>query len=257
MKLLTLFIFFASTLTYAEVATIEMSNVNVNVIYQHHPTVSIELPHGTRLAELLFDSRLPENIYWRSAQISNKAYQDKILADKNILLSDLKALQVQWMLDGDKGSWVQSSQQLLLELDRLDVTGRLSISLDPAVNRAQSDKNPLLVGNYTLFVAPRSQSIYFMGLINGQALQPIREGAGLADYWKSYSLLAGADLAQAYLIQPSADIIQVPVASWNKLHREPMAGATLFVGFDKEILPAKYKNINNRIANLIANRIPE
>ncbi|WP_423856463.1 capsule biosynthesis GfcC family protein [Aeromonas veronii] len=34
----------------------------------------------------------------------------------------------------------------------------------------------------------------------------------------------GADSAHLLLIQPTGDIEMVPVAVWNKLHREPMAG---------------------------------
>ncbi|CAJ1820186.1 capsule biosynthesis GfcC family protein [Aeromonas jandaei] len=251
-------IFLALIFPITNVYSIESDRqVVANVVYSNRSIATVKLFSGARLADLLFSSKLPSNIYWRTAQISNPEYHARIMADKMTLLSDLKALQVQWMRDGDMGEWVQSSQQLLVEIDRLDVSGRLPILLDPVVNRAHEDKNPMLLGDYTLFISNRSQFIYFTGLINGASRQPLIEGAGLADYWQEYSLLAGADLAQAYLIQPTGEVSLVPVATWNQLHREPMAGATLFVGFDTALLPAKYKNLNLRIANLLANRIPE
>ncbi|WP_429232765.1 capsule biosynthesis GfcC family protein [Aeromonas salmonicida] len=233
------------------------SQVNINVVHSNHSVSIIKLPLGARFSDFLLSSQLPSDIYWRSAQISNRQNHAKIMADKITLLNDLKALQVQWMRNGDMGAWVQSSQQIIIEIDRINVTGRLPIVIDPVINRSHEDKNPILSGDYTLFTSPRSQFIYFTGLINGASRQLLREGAGLADYWQAYSLLAGADLAQAYLIQPTGEVSLVPVAVWNQLHREPMAGATLFVGFDTDLLPAKYKNLNLRIANLLANRIPE
>lgn len=253
MKLKTLFALLLPAIT---VHSAEPGS-QVNVVYSNHLVATVKLLSGARLADLLVSSQLPSETYWRSAQISHPQSHANIISDKINLLNDLKALQVQWMRDGNMGALVQSSQQLLIEIDRLNVTGRLPITIDPVINRAHEDKNPLLSGEYTMFISPRSQFIYFTGLINGVSRQLLREGAGLADYWQAYSLLAGADLAQAYLIQPTGEVSLVPVAVWNQLHREPMAGATLFVGFDTDLLPAKYKNLNLRIANLLANRIPE
>ncbi|MEV3841751.1 capsule biosynthesis GfcC family protein [Aeromonas veronii] len=230
---------------------------NVNVIFERHATAKIELHDGARLADLLFNIQLPKDIYWRTAQIANEKTITAFQATKEQLLQDLKALQVSWMREGDKGALIQSTQQLLQELDKIPVSGRLSIALDPAKSRIDPNSNPLLKGQYTLFLASRPDFIYFVGLINGRSKQPLQPGASLASYWQDYRLLAGAAQYEAFLIQPDGSISRVPVANWNKLHREPMAGATLFVGFDPQIIPEQYKDINIRIANLIANRVPE
>ena len=197
------------------------------------------------------------DIYWRTAQIANEKTIAEFQATKEKLLKDLKALQVFWMRDGDKGALIQSTQQLLQELDRIHISGRLPVLLDPAKTRVDPEANPLLKGNYTLFVALRPDFIYFVGLINGRSKQPLQSGASLADYWQGYSLLAGAEPSEAFLIQPDSTISRVPVANWNQLHREPMAGATLFVGLNPDVLPEQYRDINIRIASLLANRVPE
>ena len=234
-----------------------LAQADVNVIFERHATAKIELHDGARLADLLFNVKLPNNIYWRTAQIANEKTIAAFQVTKEQLLKDLKALQVFWMREGDKGALIQSTQQLLQELDRIPISGRLPVLLDPAKTRVDPEGNPLLKGNYTLFVAPRPDFIYFVGLINGRSKQPLRPGASLASYWQDYRLLAGAAQHEAFLIQPDGAISRVPVANWNKLHREPMAGATLFVGFDPQIIPEQYKDINIRIANLLANRVPE
>jgi len=234
-----------------------LAQADINVVFERHSTANIELPDGARLADLLFNSRLPDDIYWRTAQIANPRTMTAIQATKEQLLKDLKSLQIFWMRVGDQGALIQSTQQLLQELDKIPVSGRLPVVLDPAKTRVDPDGNPLLQGHYTLFVTSRPDFIYFVGLINGRSKQPLQSGAGLADYWLGYHLLAGAEQSEAFLIQPDGIISRVPVANWNKQHREPMAGATLFVGFAPKVLPAQYKDINIRIANLLANRVPE
>ncbi|TNJ25246.1 hypothetical protein CF111_04535 [Aeromonas sobria] len=234
-----------------------LAQADVDVFFERHSTAKIEFHDGARLADMLFNVQLPGDIYWRTAQIANEKTITAFQATKEQLLKDLKALQVFWMREGDKGVLIQSTQQLLQELDKIPVSGRLSIALDPAKSRIDPHCNPLLKGHYTLFVASRPDYIYFVGLINGRSKQPLQPGASLASYWQDYRLLAGSAQHEAFLIQPDGSIGRVPVTNWNKLHREPMAGATLFVGFDPQILPEQYKDINIRIANLIANRVPE
>lgn len=233
------------------------SQTDIDVVFERHSTASIELHDGARLADLLFNARLSKDIYWRTAQIANANTMAKIRTTKETLLKDLKALQVFWMKGGDQGALIQSTQQLLRELDKIPVSGRLPVVLDPARARVDPNGNPLLEGHYTLFISSRPDFIYFVGLINGRSKQSLQSGAGLADYWTGYSLLAGAEQSEAFLIQPDGTIRHVPVANWNKLHREPMAGATLFIGFDPKVLPEQYGDINVRIANLLSNRVPE
>lgn len=228
----------------------------VQLIYEGEEKRLVIFDAGADLAQLLHHPLLPNDIYWRNAKISTPELVNIALEEKDRLLKDLKNLQINWMRK-QEGGLVQSSQQLLRELDKLSVSGHVPIMLDPDLSRISLVNNPVLSGDYILFMAPRSFSINIIGLINGASVQPLIAGAGLEDYWSGYSLLPGADPAEVYLIQPTGEISQVPVAQWNLLHREPMAGATIFVGFSKNILPPEYHNINLRIASLISERIPK
>ena len=181
-------------LTIGLIPFFALAQADVNVIFERHATAKIELHDGARLADLLFNVQLPDDIYWRTAQIANEKTIAEFQMAKEQLLKDIKALQVLWMRAGDKGSLIQSTQQLLQELDKVPVSGRLSIALDPAKSRIDPHGNPLLKGNYTLFLASRPDFIYFVGLINGRSKQPLQPGASLASYWQDYRLLAGAAL---------------------------------------------------------------
>ncbi|MGL5948004.1 MAG: capsule biosynthesis GfcC family protein [Aeromonas sp.] len=226
--------------------------------------VQIVLNEGAAVSDLLATPEvqaLADQVDWSRARLSTAALDAQALAQKSALLKRLKALQVAWMRETGSGGLVQSSQQLLQELDRVKVLGRAPLALDPLLNRLSpvgtAGKNPLLSGDYQLWLAPRATQLHMLGLINGPATLPISPGQGLAHYWQAHQLLAGADLGQAYLIQPNGAIALLPVASWNERHREPMPGATLFIGFKPSVLPAEYHDINQQIAELLAHRMPE
>lgn len=132
----------------------------------------------------------------------------------------------------------------------------MPITLDPyQVLRSKTD-NPRLDGQYQLYLASRASKIALFGLISALPnlpLEPIWRRPILA----TKCLATGADTAYVWLIQPTGNIEKVPVAVWNKLHREPMHGATLLVGFDESQLPTRFEGINRRIAEIIANKVPE
>lgn len=245
--LLSLLLGYAPFIHADSVTQVFVSNVNQS---------TISLADSQRLEQLLNDPRLPDHIYWPAAIISSPAQDYLIQQKKEQVLRDLKSLQVFWMRD-HQGGLVQTTQQLLRELDQLDVAGRIKITLDPDLSRIEPVNNPRLSGKYSLFISDRPSRLYLLGLINSRKSLPHQFAKGLDEYWQGHSLLPGANQGEVYLIQPDGSIDLSPVAVWNQYHIEPMPGATLFAGFDPTLLPARFKNINLRIAELIANRIPE
>lgn len=232
------------------------ANSITQVLVNNTHQAQVSLLDTQRLEFLLNDPSLPSDIYWPTAIISSPTEEHLAQQTKERLLGDLKSLQVIWMRD-HQGGLVQATQQLLRELDQLAITGRINIKLDPDLSRIEPINNPRLAGKYSLYVSSRSSNFYFMGLINSRKSLTHEHGKGLAEYWQGHSLLPGANPGEVYLIQSDGHIQLSPVAVWNEYHIEPMPGATLFAGFDPELLPAKFKNINLRIAEIIANRIPE
>ena len=49
-----------------------LAQADVEVIFERHSTVKIEFHDGASLADLLFNVKLPKDIYWRTAQIANE-----------------------------------------------------------------------------------------------------------------------------------------------------------------------------------------
>lgn len=238
------------------ISIVSHASVHVQLFEEGVKTVQLSLPDNSRLSDLLHDEHLPPAIYWRSAQLTNSSRMDAANSEKTSLISELDALRNYWH-DLRENDLAMSAQKLMDDISTISVSGHFSLDIDPDLSRIDTAHNPLLKGNYVFFVAARKSWLNLVGLTSSDRRQGLYPGVGVSEYWQGYHLLPGADPAFVYLIQPTAEVELVPVAIWNRVHREPMAGATIFIGFDPDILPHEYKNINERIAKLITNRIPK
>ncbi|WP_321150395.1 capsule biosynthesis GfcC family protein [Aeromonas jandaei] len=232
-----------------------LADTSVSIYYQGRPQDPITLSEGARLDALLRNKLLPSPIYWRSAQITTPARQREFELKQAAVIRELDSLASIWRSEGEARR-ASSAARLAHQLEGITVTGRLPVIVDPDNAQRTPQDNPRLEGNYRLFVAARQPQVAMFGLMEALPTLPLKPGAGVDEYWKRDALLEGADSAHLLLIQPTGDIEMVPVAVWNKLHREPMAGAALLVGFDPDLLPSSFTGINQRIAEIIANRVP-
>ena len=232
------------------------ASVNVSLFENGTATGSLALPDSSRLSDLLHDERLPPDIYWRSAQLTNMERMNASEAERKSLVSELISLKESWN-SVQRMDLAASTQKLIDDLSRGSVSGHFNLEIDPDLSRIDKASNPLLKGDYILFFSARKPYLNLIGLTESSNQQGLYPGVGIHEYWQGYHLLPGADPAFIYMIQPTGKVDVVPVAIWNRLHREPMAGATLFIGFDPDILPPDHKSINARIAKLMTNRIPQ
>lgn len=238
------------------ISMVSHASVHVQLFEDGVMTDQLSLPDNSRLSDLLHDEHVPSEIYWRSAQLTNTSRMEASNSEKTSLMGELDALRDYWR-GARKNDLAMSVQKLIDDISTISVSGHFSLGIDPDLSRVDTAYNPPLKGNYVFFVAARKPWLNLIGLTTSDSRQGLYPGVGVSEYWQGYHLLPGADPAVVYLIQPTAEIELVPVAIWNRLHREPMAGATIFIGFDPDILPHEYKNINERIAKLITNRIPQ
>ena len=218
--------------------------------------IRIQLADGARLAQLV--TQLPGTImgevYWPASRISMPALDAQMQQEQ----ADLVAALQQMMLSAEsqhQPELAYNSRMVLQLLSSLTVAGRLDAQLDPDWVRIRSELNPPLAGNYRLWLARRHPVVELYGLVSGADEVPLRPGQGVDAYLNSREFFSGADREWVYLCQPNGQVQRVPVAYWNRLHREPMPGAALFVGFAEDALPTNLADLNRRIATLIAARI--
>ena len=216
----------------------------------------VQLADGARLEQLV--TQLPgvsgTDIYWSASRISSPALDVQMQQEQAALVATLQ----QMMLSAEsqhQPELAYNSRMLVQLVSSLTVAGRLDAPLDPDWVRIRSDLNPPLAGNYRLWLARRHPVVQLYGLSSGPDEVPLRPGQGVDAYLNSRELFSGADREWVYLCQPNGQVQRVPVAYWNRLHREPMPGAALFVGFAEDALPTKLADLNRRIATLIAARI--
>lgn len=232
------------------------ASVNVSLFENGTATGSLALPDSSRLSDILHDERLAPDIYWRSAQLTNIERMNASEVEKKSLVSELRSLRDSWN-SIQRPDLAASTQKLIDDLSKVSVSGRFNLEIDPDLSRIDKASNPRLKGDYILFFSIRKPYLNLIGLTESSHQQGLYPGVGIHEYWQGYHLLPGADPAFIYLVQPTGKVDVVPVAIWNRLHREPMAGATLFIGFDPDLLPQEYRSINARIAKLMTNRIPQ
>ena len=230
--------------------------VEVQLAGEGIKSTRIQLADGARLEQLV--TQLPGatagEVYWPASRISTPALDAQMQQDQAALVATLQ----QMMLSAEsqhQPELAYNSRMVLQLLSSLTVAGRLDAQLDPDWVRIRSELNPPLAGNYRLWLARRHPVVEFYGLVSGPDVVPLQPGQGVDAYLNSRELFSGADREWVYLCQPDGQVHRVPVAYWNRLHREPMPGAALFIGFAEDVLPPHHADLNRRIATLIAARI--
>lgn len=227
----------------------------LHVVYQQQPIATITHTNGARLDEFYIKVPFPENVDWQSALISNSAEQKQFELIAQQLQAKLTKLEALWVQQNEI-NLAQSVRQLKRELFQLPLAGRIHAQLDPDRFRLSTTLNRPLIGEYTLYIVPHRQIIHLVGLINSKASEPLHSGWSIEQY-ASESRLAGADSSYGYLIAPNGEWQKVPLAYWNKQHIEPASSSTLFIGLDPALLPENMADLNELIAEFIANRIPQ
>ncbi len=234
-----------------------MADVSVSIWWQGQLKAALTHPQSMLLSDALLSSAVSQyNSYWPVAHISTPARQKDMEYQQQVVLKDLSLLTTYWQ-QHDEDELAHGALQLHQQLQQLQLTGRFEMPVDPDISLAPSGINPVLQGDYQLYLAPRRSQIYLVGLIGHPGEGPVLPAAGLREYWKKLDLLSGSDDTGAYLISPSGKSEWIPVAIWNERHVEAMPGATLFVGFAPSVLPEQYQDLNTRILTLLANRIPK
>lgn len=234
-----------------------MADVSVSIWWQGQPKEALTHPQSMFLSEALLSSAVSQyDNYWPVVHISTSARQKDVEYQQQALLKDLTLLAKYWQLH-DEDELAHSALQLHQQLQLLHLTGRFELPVDPDISLVPAGVNPVLQGDYQLYLAPRRPQIYLAGLIGHPGERPVLPAAGLREYWKKLDLLSGSDDTGAYLIAPSGKPEWIPVAIWNERHVEAMPGATLFVGFAPSVLPEQYQDLNKRMLTLLANRMPK
>jgi hypothetical protein len=215
---------------------------------------SFQLPDNSRLEIALAKIDHPQLVYWPASRITN-AEQDRLITQEQQSVQQALSSVLLTAEQFHDSELAYNSRLMLQLVSQLTVAGRLNVNLDPDWVRIRTEANPLLVGKYRILLGLHQPQVRIYGLIAGPTDVPLLHGQGVASYLEGRAIFEGAESRSVFLCQPDGRVQQVPIAYWNKKHREPMPGAALLVGFAEGSLPERYADLNVRIAKLIAARI--
>lgn len=216
---------------------------------------TLTLPDQARLDTLLAEPGLPA---WASqySRISTPALDAQQQATQQHIITTLQRMADDKNLDVT----IQTDARLLIQqLAGLKVAGRLPATLDRDQIRIRPTDNPALAGEYHLYLASRPQqnTVNLYGLNQGLSQVTLNVGNSVADLLVNQTFPSHAEQNFVYLCQPTGEVTAVSVAYWNKLHREAMPSAALYIGFDESDSSYDFHALNKSIAALIAARIAE
>lgn len=207
---------------------------------------------ASTLAQLVTAPSLMSNTWWPGAIIATPAATARALQEQQQVLEQLTRWEL--MADDRQRTTVRAVRE---QLQKMQITGRQFVSLDPDVVRTAEGANPRLEGVYTLYTFPRAQTVTVLGAVSNGGEQPWRPGTSVGDYLQSCSRLPGADKNEVAIIHPDGRIESAPVAYWNARHREAEPGSLLWVGFSPAMLPEAFRPLNQQIQSLLTKRVAQ
>ncbi|RXJ72984.1 hypothetical protein CS022_13005 [Veronia nyctiphanis] len=198
------------------------------------------LPHQSSFvfwpASGLFDLSKSAKLNEQRKEIQNVLYQ---AAKQEQRKSDTLAL------EQDAAQWEKSSF-----LSRVPLT----VNFDQA--RLGPLENPLLTGNFLLYLPSRPQQIQVFGPVAGKRTitwQPGQSLDDIVDASKPIGHLSDRDFAK--VISPGGQVSTFGIAYWNKEDVLLVPGSAVF--FPYSIFSDGDNNVNSKIVELLSNRLAQ
>ncbi|MDV5172144.1 capsule biosynthesis GfcC family protein [Photobacterium rosenbergii] len=127
------------------------------------------------------------------------------------------------------------------------------IPLDYDAIRLNKKLNPLLRGEYHLYLANRPNDVLVIGATQKPTAIRWQPRLSAKQYLDNTALIDNHQKDYAVVIQPDGTAEQHPIAYWNRDHRDVAPGATIFIGYGD--LPSDYKSLNQEMINLLRNKV--
>lgn len=217
---------------------------------------TVHFNNNARLLNVFDSIKLDGDVNWESAQIENEKSVSEITKNKEELDKKTHDLELLWLNDGRKQKELTALRVLLRDINAITIAGAIKSELEPDRIRVKLEYNLPLVGRYKLYTNKDFTHVYINGLINTNQLTTLKDGYFVSDYIDKTKLNDCADNNEVYVISARHGWKKVKIAYWNGDKIEPYPGETIFVGFNSDLLPDEFKELNDMIANYLVNRMP-
>ncbi|ENM3814776.1 capsule biosynthesis GfcC family protein [Vibrio paracholerae] len=156
---------------------------------------------------------------------------------------------------------VTSWQQLRNELRKRNFAKRALIPLDPDVIRTVSGHNPLLNGEFALYLPylSDSQTVTVLGAVHHSEPQKWKAHYSARDYVQQAKWI-NTTLGELTIIQPNGEVQTHSVGYWNAHPRTVLPGAIIYVPFTTTLFSSinrtELKHINQQVVELLRHQLP-
>ena len=209
-----------------------------------------------RLSDVVVAANKSNELYWPAASFHSLdlAQNVELEQKKQQLLAKLADLRFFFQQEGET-NLASSVTKLSDEIASFQYSKKIFLPLDPDVVRTKVSLNPLVdPGHYLLIVTSRPEKVAVYGMAQ-QQITPLLNASPVSDYLKNVSLLPGASSSFVYVILPSAKPLIAKTGLWNRTNQAVPPGAALYIPLEQRYLPSQFKEINDEIAELLANKV--
>ncbi|MCO7030113.1 capsule biosynthesis GfcC family protein [Vibrio paracholerae] len=152
-------------------------------------------------------------------------------------------------------------QQLRNELRKRNFAKRAFIPLDPDVIRTVSGHNPLLNGEFALYLPylSDSQTVTVLGAVHHSEPQPWKATLSARDYAQQAKWI-NSTLGELTVIQPTGEVQTHPIGYWNAKPLTILPGAMIYVPFTTSLFSSidhtTLEHINQQVVELLRHQLP-
>ncbi len=233
----------ASTVAFPSVAqditqsiTTESHPLTVTLVNQH---VALNYPAATRLDVILRDSQkqLGDIPYYLGAKLVSTSQQAKVQSKYQHVITQLDKLAT------------PQAKMVKQQLNQFQFVGRELLELDYDKIRLKEPKNPLLHGQYQLYLTGATNTllhkVWLLGLITEPKQIELLPNQDLDIYLEQINAFDEAETKRPFVIQPDGKIKQPNISYWKPERVYLASQAMVFIGFETQAV------LNQDIANLL------
>ena len=218
---------------------------------------SYEFEGPVRLQEVLADAEskgVLADAYWPLVRLVKADEQNKIEQQRSQVLVQLAELESYWQSRKETKK-AESAALLRGQVKNWRLGKQLwgQISIENA--RVELEHNPLLPqGEYKLYTPQRPDSVYVYGVVNAPGEYQFTSGKTISDWLNSIAntngLAAGYDKSKAVRVR-QGDEQETAWAYYKQDAAELIPGDILWLGFEPNQLPPKFRDLNSDIRALL------
>lgn len=194
------------------------------------------------------------SIHWPSARLIQLNKQQQVEQCKRELLANLDELR-SYLMSRRESDKAQSVQNLYGQISRWQLGFQPVNTVSLELARQDIDYNPLLPeGRYKLVLSDRPDTASFYGLLKSPGVYPLVPSATAAEWLDELEdtggISNGANRELAYVVREGKPQ-EVHWSYFKQSDVEVVPGDKVYLGFEPNALPPKFKSINDDVLSLM------